>query len=550
MNAVLNNVSLVDPGDSYFFAPAPYAPVQDLIAECDQVVRSIREVAELFDEANADAAPFRYALHFFIEGNKEKTAGLPSHSIKTIFSRKGAIAAAYSAYWARALKLTDVYECMPQARRDEWDKAIRENNAPEFSHANVLATLETLLLAREKFLAERVDGIFRALSGNHVTNQPTGFRQRMILEHVFSSWGTVETSKAGYVNDLRCIIAKFMGRDEPRWSTTNDDLRTLRDCLTGVWHDVDGGMLRIRVYKKGTAHLEVHPEMAWRLNAVLHTLYPFAIAAEHRTAKESKRKARYAVMHRPLPFAVLQIIRDLRSNLRTEHDDFRGGYMLQFGYGADVDKRIRDEAIRVLEAVGGVYDHVERAIRFDYDARPVVREILLTGCIPDQKTHQYYPTPELIAYQAVAAADLYFGARVLEPSAGLGALASRFPCDPNDITLVELSRLHCIALRQKNLGEVIEGDFLTWAKERAPSGLQFDRIVMNPPFADGRAEDHVRAAAGLLAQGGKLVAIVPASFYGKFSLPGFVADYGDEIRNGFSGTSISVRILTLRSFTA
>ena len=38
-------------------------------------------------------------------------------------------------YWDKALKLTDVLDCMPQARRDEWSKQIREMTAPEFDDA-------------------------------------------------------------------------------------------------------------------------------------------------------------------------------------------------------------------------------------------------------------------------------------------------------------------------------------------------------------------------------------------------------------------------------
>lgn len=74
-----------------------------------------------------------------------------------------------------------------------------------------------------------------------------------------------------------------------------------RDCR---WWPVDGGAIRIRVYMVGTAHLEIHPEMAWRLNAVLAHLHPMAIPANARQ-RPAKKAKEWAAIQRPLPAAVL-----------------------------------------------------------------------------------------------------------------------------------------------------------------------------------------------------------------------------------------------------
>jgi 16S rRNA G1207 methylase RsmC len=44
----------------------------------------------------------------------------------------------------------------------------------------------------------------------------------------------------------------------------------------------------------------------------------------------------------------------------------------------------------------------------------------------------------------------------------------------------------------------------------ANEALRFDRVAMNPPFADGADVVHVTRAFGMLAPGGKLVAIMSA----------------------------------------
>src|SRR5690606_19819628 len=138
-----------------------------------------------------------------------------------------ALCALNSDFWEEALALTDVYDAMPQTRRTEWNdqltarkeprgkkRAETEHELQDFTEEVVRATLQDLLAARSRFFAERVDGIFRNLSREHVTNCPQGFSKRMILSSVLS-YGSPDWTKCGYINDLRCVIAKFMGRDNP-----------------------------------------------------------------------------------------------------------------------------------------------------------------------------------------------------------------------------------------------------------------------------------------------------------------------------------------------
>jgi hypothetical protein len=48
--------------------------------------------------------------------------------------------------------------------------------------------------------------------------------------------------------------------------------------------------VRIRIYRGvGTAHLEINPEIAYRLNGVLANLYPLAIPAQFRARPKSRR---------------------------------------------------------------------------------------------------------------------------------------------------------------------------------------------------------------------------------------------------------------------
>ncbi len=517
-----------------FFAPSCNDAIDGLIAKYEADKKQISQVADLV------SSELGGVIHYFLDGNEGDRRY--SLSVERLFKSEGALYALNSAYWTRALALTDVLDCMPQNRRNEWKRQLNAWKEPgyvrgknpeldlaDFEENTVRTTLQQLLGSRHRFFAERVDGIFRSLSGEHVTNSPMGFGKRMIVAYILYDWGGINHDRVGFINDLRAVIAKFMGRDEPKWNATSAVIDGAKKQW-GQWLAIDGGAIRIRVYKKGTAHIEIHPDMSWRLNAVLASIYPTAIPAEFR-AKPKKQTKAFQMMQRPLPFAVLDILHNARIDDKV----------VWFGFDAKAKGAAYDEAIKVLEAVGGVKNNVGNFV-FDYRPNAVISEIVTTGSMPDQRTHQFYPSPEAVAVVAVEMADIGPNDECLEPSAGTGCLADFMPKDRT--ICVEISALHCELLQEK--GYVTEKeDFLQWADFRGRENKQFDCIVMNPPFSEGRAIAHVTAAMPLLKRSGRLVAVLPASYRNKpINVSGdWSFTWSDPIHNAFAGTSISVAIL-------
>lgn len=127
---------------------------------------------------------------------------------------------------------------------------------------------------------------------------------------------------------------------------------------------------------------------------------------------------------------------------------------------------------------------------------------------------QLFPTPAHLAARMVELADIQPGHEVLEPSAGTGILCKAITtAEPTArVFAVELNHRLCDVLSQtitpaedraegicKN---VLQGDFLEC------DGLgKFERIVMNPPFANGDDIRHITHARTMLKPGGRLVAI-------------------------------------------
>lgn len=553
-----------------FFAPVAADLIDGLIGSYNATRQRLEALAQAVRGAECHGV-----LHYFIDGNvPEQSLSLPK-TVDALFRVEGAVAQLNADFWSRALRLTDVLDCMPQKRRDEWFTQIRNpagkkakaltrweieagtvqkeweiEPLPAFEEGTVRSTLAGLLYNRATFFAERVDGIFRALSREHVTNCPQGFRKRMILLRAITCFGNIDHSTEGVINDLRCVIARFMGRDEPKYGATSAVIREARKH-NGQWMAIDGGSLRIRIYNgRGTAHLEVHPDMAWRLNAMLASLYPAVIPAEFRTQPKRSRKIKdFELFDQLLPFAVLEALGDMKPGWRArENPGFNEPKFvdipntLRFGH-RELDKTIQSEAEKVLEAIGGVRDKEGNCAfwRFDYEPSAVLGEIICGGRIPDQRSHQFYPTPEAVAVDVMEIAEEGASEATtwLEPSAGQGGLADLMP---KAMTYcVEISPLHCNILKAKG-HNVIESDFLAWRCQH-----RFDRIAMNPPFSEGRWQAHLEHAAGMLSPGGRLVAVLPASAKGKTLLPGLKHTWSRVYENEFAGTGVSVAILTLDS---
>ncbi len=116
----------------------------------------------------------------------------------------------------------------------------------------------------------------------------------------------------------------------------------------------------------------------------------------------------------------------------------------------------------------------------------------------------YFPTPADLVARMIEAADLSDGSRVLEPSAGSGAIADALRDAGHKVECVERHASLCEVLRLKG-HSLIRGDFL----ELSPCGL-YDAAVMNPPFEGGQDLQHVRHAWEWIKPGGALVAIMGA----------------------------------------
>ena len=222
-----------------------------------------------------------------------------------------------------------------------------------------------------------------------------------------------------------------------------------------------------------------------------------------------------------------------------------------------LDRSVYARVSKVIELVGGKWDRRRGAHVFaDKAALAAIKPILVAGLLTLPPDLGWFPTPTPLAVDLVRMAGVGRGSRVLEPSAGEGAIVAPLLATGAQVHAVEIEPKRHAMLRAL-MGDPVpvrcqRDDFMARASEPV-----FDAVVMNPPFAP-RSTDvaHVRHAFDFLAGGGRLVAVMSAGTVYRVDrrtadlrdlvhgLGGSITPLPDDSFKG-SGTGVSTVVVTL-----
>ena len=179
----------------------------------------------------------------------------------------------------------------------------------------------------------------------------------------------------------------------------------------------------------------------------------------------------------------------------------------------------------------------------------------LVASVRMSKIPGFFPTPGPVIADMIAAAGDMDGARVLEPSAGLGDLADAardagaevVDCYEIDYTLIKI-------LDHK-------GHFVTcsdFLDESEGATELYDVVLMNPPFEKGADAEHVQAAYKWLKSGGRLVAIMSAGTFQRndvkaASFRGWLSSLSSEVldndpdafKKAFNSTGVHTKLVVI-----
>lgn len=242
-------------------------------------------------------------------------------------------------------------------------------------------------------------------------------------------------------------------------------------------------------------------------------------AAEIRREHLSERAERYeqraavaaeklAAMEAPMKAPTSQIPPDVLGVLRASTlDDNR------LVLPSQLDRALYLKTNKVLETLGATWNRKAQAHVLSQGAQDAIRAALASGEVTYASDLGFFRTPPELAADLVARAGVTPGMRVLEPSAGDGALVAPLLAAGAEVVAVEFEPNRAAVLRARFPGlTVVEGDFL--AQRPGMLGAPFDAVVMNPPFSlPGRPQadqDHVEHALAFVRPGGLVVAILSA----------------------------------------
>lgn len=205
-------------------------------------------------------------------------------------------------------------------------------------------------------------------------------------------------------------------------------------------------------------------------------------------------------------------VRDVlrRSVIDAMRGKHAGSYSLLLP--GQLDRKLYDRTMKVIDAAGGKWNRSAKVHIFPRDPREVLGLAVENGQIVNQAKalNQFFTPPDLATYVVRACSIIGAKERVLEPSAGEGALAEAVRNamamygGSGTVECVEIDERLVEVLRRKGF-PTTHSDFLSL--DPAPD---YDAVVMNPPFAVSQDIAHIRHAYQFLRPGGRLAAIAGA----------------------------------------
>lgn len=175
-----------------------------------------------------------------------------------------------------------------------------------------------------------------------------------------------------------------------------------------------------------------------------------------------------------------------------------------------LDRSVYNDVAKHFAALNGKWDRYAKGFVFPETVNVQIAFAQLQAGKSEpvanvKKLYQFFGTPAVIADELCVYLDIDKGDKVLEPSAGQGALiAAVHEYEPDIIVdCFELMPSNREVLKQLPNVNILGNDFI-----EAENIGQYDKIIMNPPFNKNQDIDHFRKAYDHLADGGTLVAIL------------------------------------------
>lgn len=530
-----------------------------IIQSYDQAVLSVEAIHGAISEANErfpivpgdkSRCLFEMPAILVTKSQYDRQGGLDLVRDR-VKARESFIAMIDSGAWGTLISASGIRSFMSAKARKDWDEAIYERRTAPFTKDYIESTIKDLMGNRVSMMEEGVIDVFRQLSEGFRTNQPQMFGKKIIVSWLWTNysrgWASVNNRVADELDDLMRVLSIMDGKPAPdhRYGIYTHITEANRQKQTTFENEY----LCLKWFKKaGTGHVTFKRlDLVEKLNKILSKHFPNAIASDLRE-KKAPAKPAFSVAndidHRSIGNGALTALRNATIS------EVNGQWQLVM---PAMERADYQESNRILETLGGKWQRSAKAHVFDHDPSGTIQAMVASGVYLDPKDLGFFPTPAVLVNAMVEAAGLTSGMRVLEPSAGNGAIAKAA------VQIVGQGRVDCleyysghIAQLKSMVGEknVREKDFL----KETPSDV-YDVVLMNPPFSRGQDMMHVQHAWKFVKPGGTLVAIMATGWQTNQNSAAaefrkFVQSVSDHVitpqeRGIFDDTNVSTVMLVL-----
>jgi type I restriction-modification system DNA methylase subunit len=181
------------------------------------------------------------------------------------------------------------------------------------------------------------------------------------------------------------------------------------------------------------------------------------------------------------------------------------GNVIKLPKGPQLDRKLYNQVKDRFGLIGGTWKGGKtQGFVFTTDPTDLLQTITeQTGNL--KKEYQFFATPDKLADLLVKKSEFKPLDRILEPSAGQGAIVNAI-CRvyPNAlIHCCELMPTNVMILNKNSNVIMVHDDFLQLSEED-----KYDRIIANPPFAKNQDIEHVLKMYNHLNPGGRIVSIM------------------------------------------
>ena len=171
----------------------------------------------------------------------------------------------------------------------------------------------------------------------------------------------------------------------------------------------------------------------------------------------------------------------------------------------DLDRKTYTEVAKQLNLIGGKWKG-GKVSGFVFNSNPTELLEQISGGVKKniKKEFQFFPTPKNLAEKLVKIADPKPNSKILEPSAGQGAIINAINdyCNPSKIYCYELMHINQSFLTKIKNVDLVGEDFLI-----ASLATKYDVIIANPPFNKNQDILHIYKMYDLLEKNGTLVTL-------------------------------------------